>query len=55
MFSILIGITGTLCSSFNLSAILSVSGNVGWAEFKITMNGLPISFNSVITSFSTSI
>ena len=53
--SALIGITGTLCSSFNFSANLSVSGSVGCAEFNKTINGLPISFSSLITSFSASI
>jgi len=44
--SILIGSTGTLYSSLIFSASLSVSGKVGCVEFKIIINGLPISVSS---------
>ena len=54
IFSILIGKTGTPYSVFNFSANLSVSGNIGCVEFITTINGLPISFNSIITLCSAS-
>ena len=53
--SIFIGKTGTLYSSFNLSANNSVSGNIGWVLFKSTIYGFPIDSNSSIIVFSTSL
>ena len=52
--STLIGITGTSYFFLNSSANFSVSKRVGWAEFNITIKGLPISFNSDITFSSAS-
>ena len=50
----LIGITGTLYSSFSLPASASVSGNIGWVLFNRTIYGFPIDSNSSITVFSAS-
>ena len=52
--STLIGSTGTLCVSLIVLAIFSVSRCVGCVEFKTTINGFPILFNSVITLVSAS-